>query len=98
MSDATNPETEWPGTIVPETRATSQASLWQTVAPEGTSAPSIHLQGESTEATESSKVNTGRYQILGEIARGGMGAVLRGRDAELNRVLATRMIIGSIMI
>src|SRR5436190_15716722 len=26
-----------------------------------------------------------RYQLLGEIARGGMGAVLRGRDVDLGR-------------
>ncbi len=36
---------------------------------------------------------TGRYQILGEIARGGMGAVLRGRDCELNRDLAVKVLL-----
>src|SRR5207244_59043 len=35
----------------------------------------------------------GRYQILGEIARGGMGAVLRGRDTDLNRDLAIKVLL-----
>src|SRR5438270_396015 len=30
----------------------------------------------------------GRYQLFGEIARGGMGAVLKGRDNDLGRELA----------
>jgi hypothetical protein len=30
------------------------------------------------------------YQIFGEIARGGMGAVLRGRDTDLGRELALK--------
>ena len=34
----------------------------------------------------------GRYELLGEIARGGMGAVLRARDRGLNRDLAVKVI------
>jgi serine/threonine-protein kinase len=34
-----------------------------------------------------------RYQFHGEIARGGMGAVLRGRDAELGRDLAAKVLL-----
>ena len=35
----------------------------------------------------------GRYQLLGEIARGGMGPVLRGRDPDLGRDLAVKVLL-----
>ena len=34
-----------------------------------------------------------RYQLTGEIARGGMGAVLRGRDVDLGRDLAVKVLL-----
>ena len=38
---------------------------------------------------------SGRYQLFGEIARGGMGAVLRGRDTDLGRDLAVKVLLDS---
>ena len=36
-----------------------------------------------------------RYRFDGEIARGGMGAVLRGRDVDLGRDLAVKVLLES---
>jgi eukaryotic-like serine/threonine-protein kinase len=36
---------------------------------------------------------TGRYQLLGEIGHGGMGAVLKGRDPDLGRDLAVKILL-----
>src|SRR5262249_28105292 len=35
----------------------------------------------------------GRYQLQGEIARGGMGAIPKGRDADLGRDLAIKVLL-----
>ncbi|MEM7518956.1 MAG: serine/threonine-protein kinase, partial [Planctomycetota bacterium] len=40
---------------------------------------------------ELSVVDQGKYRILGEIARGGMGVVLRGHDVELGRDIAIKV-------
>ena len=37
----------------------------------------------------------GRLQLLGEIARGGMGAVLKGRDPDIGRDLAVKVLLES---
>ena len=39
--------------------------------------------------------NLGRYQLQGEIARGGMGAILKGRDVDLGRELALKVLLES---
>ncbi len=43
-------------------------------------------------SSEIPKADSGRYQYLGEIARGGMGVVLRGRDPDLGRDLAVKVL------
>ena len=47
-------------------------------------------------STEMPKSTAGsRYQIQGEIARGGMGAILKGRDTKLGRDLAVKVLLDS---
>ena len=48
----------------------------------------------STEIPELSE-RPDRYQFFGEIARGGMGAVLKGRDTDLGRDLAVKVLLES---
>src|SRR5262245_34975026 len=36
---------------------------------------------------------TGRYQVAGEIARGGMGSVLKGHDTDLGRDVAMKVLL-----
>jgi serine/threonine protein kinase len=57
-------------------------------------------QGESSlivkprsDAMPSSEQTGDRYQLSGEIARGGMGVVLRGRDVDLGRDLAVKVLL-----
>ena len=51
--------------------------------------PDVAGPGPAANQTE----RAGRVHLLGEIARGGMGAVLRGHDPELGRELAVKVIL-----
>lgn len=42
-----------------------------------------------------SRDSESRYQVHGEIARGGMGAILKGRDTDLGRELAIKVLLES---
>ena len=54
--------------------------------------PGPVLKPSSTEMPAPSE-RPDRYQLFGEIARGGMGAVLRGRDVDLGRDLAVKVLL-----
>ena len=49
----------------------------------------------SAEMPDDDGAGLGRYQLQGEIARGGMGAILRGRDVDLGRELAIKVLLES---
>ena len=64
--------------------------------------PRVHLRDTSSEDTrlirptspETPKLTgqRSRYQLIGELARGGMGAIFQGRDLDLGRDLAVKVI------
>lgn len=51
------------------------------------------VRPQSTEMPQ--KGSDSRYQLQGEIARGGMGAILKGRDTDLGRDLAIKVLLDS---
>jgi serine/threonine-protein kinase len=54
---------------------------------------SAHVVKPSSDAMPPKEETGDRYQLQGEIARGGMGAVLRGRDVDLGRDLAVKVLL-----
>jgi tetratricopeptide (TPR) repeat protein len=54
---------------------------------------SAHIVKPQSDAMPSPEETGTRYQLQGEIARGGMGAVLRGRDVDLGRDLAVKVLL-----
>jgi serine/threonine-protein kinase len=53
------------------------------------------VKPRSNDLPATNGTSLGRYQIQGEIARGSMGAILKGRDVDLGRELALKVLLES---
>jgi serine/threonine-protein kinase len=61
----------------------------------GAKPPRVRLPGEEEAAPATDPVplrSAGRYEVLGRIARGGIGLILRGRDLDLNRDVVLKVL------
>ena len=92
-----------PENVVQESRAVRgcEDSVLQSIAPERP--PNVVLDDSLLQEAEpviqptSSEIpktiDSSRYQLQGEVARGGMGVVLKGRDTDLGRNLAIKVLL-----
>ena len=63
---------------------------------EHASSPMVDPLASSASASKLVPQGRGNYQLLGEIARGGMGVILKGHDTDLGRDIAVKVLDGEL--
>ncbi len=102
LPEASDEAEQTPVAKMPVKHASSEQSVLKTLG-HNVCSPSVVLDDSLSPGDEpilqpTSKempktVESSRYQLQGEIARGGMGAVLKGRDIDLGRNLAIKVLL-----
>jgi eukaryotic-like serine/threonine-protein kinase len=80
------------GRLAEAPRSTLEQSLRPVLLREA-KGESDHVVKPNSDAMPPKSTTGDRYQLFGEIARGGMGAVLRGHDVDLGRDLAVKVLL-----
>jgi hypothetical protein len=101
MGNAIGSDADVTYSFVPEEPGRVLATLAQTLGPmprvllpdTGGSKDEPPVVRPSSEEMPPQSCRSPRVQLLGEIARGGMGAVLKGRDPDLGRDLAVKVLL-----
>ncbi len=103
MPESPPPGSQEPGASDPnaDTRPVHQSVL-KSIERKGRPAPKVLLrEGEESQAppvkpggreVEAGRGSSERYQVLGELARGGVGVILKGHDVDLGRDVAMKVL------
>lgn len=69
-----------------------QSSILARIERQGRSVPHLRLRPIADEPVVPEALPAGRYEVFDEIGRGGIGVVLRGRDVDLGREVAMKVL------